>query len=199
MSLTIKKRVVALITTLALVVCMMVPSFAAEAPIDEESVVTTASEEATSGGRTLGIYKIKNNFAQQILNVWGTGVAAIKNGANVTTFADQNDVLQYWNIFSYSDGTSRIACNADNRFAVDYWQGATNTGNAQLFAFASDEKYSNDSLVRLGTGEIASAYHSGRYLAAKYATIAYGAHDVFWATAEQAPGNYRLWTVQNAN
>lgn len=186
-----KRRILALILTLALAICMMVPSFAAEG---DEGIMPLLSIPVTGSGSRCTVRSYQ--FSGQYLNIWGSNTSAIRDGTNVTTYARAvGDPLQEWRYFTYTDGSHRLAANNGWGYSLGHVSG----GNAQLMSCSYDYN-SSDVAQECAINAVGSRfqlkYNTSLYLAVQYASISgHDAHNAFWATLAQAPDNYSQWSI----
>lgn len=186
MSISIKKRVLALIATLALVVAMMVPAFA-----------VGANEYPLPSGRLVYLYADGYGSAYPVLNILANNYASVKNESNLTTWPSVVDDLQKWACLGYGDGVYRIITGNDlnkgTAFTVDYWHGSSNYGNASVHQYDITNKsssYAIDCAVRPtavnNAWRFPLAYRSNLYLTATvnaaYQSGSTVAYDVRWTS-----------------
>lgn len=194
MSTSIKKRVLALITTLALVVCMMVPAFAAD--VTEDDVIPVVAASYQDGGT-----HVYSNAAYGLGYLNAFTVAQVSDGVNVTTWPYRtkgND--QNWQLQIYDGITCRLATALNPNYVLDYYWGQSNPGNADLYHYSTssnDISVAKDCALRVSGNMFYLHYYSDKYLAVAPGTLNYNGtlyHNVIWASAASS-GSARIWSI----
>lgn len=188
MSKNVKKRLIALMFTLALCTALMLPVFAAtnETPILQGTYVY----------ENLGNAQKKDG---QVLNAYTS--TQVNNGVNVTTYPKDNSNSQRWNLYTYMNGTNRLTTALNNSYAIEYYWGSNNPGNAQLYHYTlsnNDETTTKDCAVMQGYGTFYLRYYSDKYLTASTVESHYGSttyYNVIWASASASSSDVgtRQW------